>query len=132
MLDPSFMTDIAGTTAPGFEGVRSAFEANFAKDLEVGASFSAYHYGEKVVDLWGGIADAATNRAWDERTLALVFSTTKGAVAICANKLAQEGKLDVDAPVASYWPEFAAGARPTSPSSSCCRTRPGWRGSTAR
>jgi CubicO group peptidase (beta-lactamase class C family) len=105
------MTEINGTTAPGFERVRDAFEANFAKGLEIGASFSAYHRGEKVVDLWGGIADVATNRPWDEHALAVVFSTTKGATAICANKLAQEGKLDVEAPVARYWPEFAAGGK---------------------
>jgi CubicO group peptidase (beta-lactamase class C family) len=105
------MTETNGTTAPGFEGVRDAFETNFAKDLEIGASFSAYYRGEKVVDLWGGIADPATGRAWDEHTLALVFSTTKGATAMCANKLAQEGALDVDAPVARYWPEFAAGGK---------------------
>jgi CubicO group peptidase (beta-lactamase class C family) len=109
------MTDTSmtasGTTAPGFEGVRDAFDANFAKGLEIGAAFSAYHRGQKVVDLWGGTADVATNRPWDERALALVFSTTKGATAICANKLAQEGALDVDAPVAKYWPEFAAGGK---------------------
>jgi CubicO group peptidase (beta-lactamase class C family) len=105
------MTDSNGTTASGFEGVRDAFDANFTKGLEIGASFSAYHRGEKVVDLWGGTADVATNRPWDERTLALVFSTTKGATAICANKLAQEGALDVDAPVAKYWPEFAGGGK---------------------
>src|SRR5438477_3959289 len=105
------MTETSGTTATGFEGVRDAFEANFTKGLEVGASFSAYHRGHKVVDLWGGTADVVTGRAWDERTLALVFSTTKGATAVCANKLAQEGRLDVDAPVARYWPEFAAGGK---------------------
>ncbi len=105
------MTQSNGTTAAGFEGVREVFEANFAKGLEIGASFSAYHRGRKVVDLWGGTADVDTGRPWDERTLALVFSTTKGATAICANKLAQEGALDVDAPVARYWPEFAAGGK---------------------
>lgn len=105
------MSQSNGTTATGFEGVRAAFEANFAKGLEIGASFSAYFRGEKVVDLWGGSADPTTDRAWDEDTLALVFSTTKGATAVCANKLAQEGKLDVDAPVAQYWPEFAAGGK---------------------
>ncbi len=105
------MTDTNGTTAPGFEAVRDAFDANFAKDLEIGASFSAYHRGEKVVDLWGGVADAERKRPWDENTLALVFSTTKGATAVCANKLAQEGALDVDVPVAKYWPEFAAGGK---------------------
>jgi CubicO group peptidase (beta-lactamase class C family) len=105
------MSESQGTTAAGFEGVRDAFDANFDKGLEIGASFSAYYRGEKVVDLWGGTADIATGRAWDEHTLALVFSTTKGATAICANKLAQEGKLDVDAPVAQYWPEFAQGGK---------------------
>jgi len=105
------MTESNGTTASGFEGVRETFEANFAKGLEIGASFSAYHRGKKVVDLWGGTADVDSGRAWDERTLALVFSTTKGATAMCANKLAQEGKLDVDAPVARYWPKFAAGGK---------------------
>ena len=108
-------TDIHGMVAPGFEGVRDAFAKNFADGLEVGAAFSAYHDGKKVVDLWGGIADPATNRPWTENTIELVFSTTKGATAMCANKLAQEGKLDVDAPVAQYWPEFAAHNKDTSP-----------------
>src|SRR5215475_9250306 len=101
-------TDIQGVVAPGFEDVRDAFAKNFADGLEVGAAFSAYHDGNEVVDLWGGIADPATRRPWTENTIELVFSTTKGATAMCANKLAQEGKLDVDAPVAQYWPEFAA------------------------
>ena len=105
------MTEINGWTAPGFEQVRKAFETNFEKGLEVGAAFSAYHRGEKVVDVWGGVADSTTRRPWDERTLSLVFSTTKGATAICAHILAQEGKLDLDAPVAKYWPEFAAGGK---------------------
>ena len=105
------MTEIHGTTERGFEAVRDAFETNFAKGLEIGASFSAYHRGEKVVDLWAGTADVTTGRTWDEDALALVFSTTKGATAMCANKLAQEGALDVDAPVARYWPEFAAGGK---------------------
>ncbi len=109
------MTDINGWTAEGFDGVRDAFQSNFDKGLEIGAAFSAYHRGKKVVDLWGGVADTQTNRPWDERTLELVFSTTKGATAICANKLAQEGKLDMDAPVAQYWPEFAQGGKETMP-----------------
>ena len=103
------MSDVAidGWTAPGFEGVRTAFEKNFAEGLEVGAAFAAYHRGELVADLWGGIADPQTGKPWERDTLILVFSTTKGATAICANKLAQEGRLDVDAAVATYWPEFA-------------------------
>ena len=125
-------TNCQGFTAPGFEGVRDAFENNFAKGSEVGASFSAYRHGEKVVDLWGGVADSATGRPWNEDTLALVFSTTKGATAMCANRLAEEGRLDTDAPVAAYWPEFAANGKATFPSRTCSRIKPGWRGSTAR
>jgi CubicO group peptidase (beta-lactamase class C family) len=100
-----------GWTAPGFERVREPFEKNFAKGLDVGAAFTAYHDGEKVVDLWGGVADEATGRAWTEDTIALVFSTTKAATAICANRLADQGRLDMNAPVAEYWPEFAAAGK---------------------
>jgi CubicO group peptidase (beta-lactamase class C family) len=105
------MSDLHGWTAAGFEGVRDAFERNFAEGKEVGAAFSAYHRGQKVVDLWGGTADQETGRPWEEDTIVLVFSTTKGMVAVCANKLAQEGLLDVDAPVAEYWPEFASNGK---------------------
>lgn len=98
--------EIGGWTAAGFENVREAFEKNFADGLEIGAAFAAYHDGKKVVDLWGGLADPKTERQWEEDTIMLVFSTTKGATAICANRLAQEGRLDVDAPVVRYWPEF--------------------------
>ena len=102
------MTEIHGYTAPGFDAVRDAFAANFTNHGEVGAGFSAFHKGKLVADLWGGIADVDSGRTWDEDTLILVFSTTKGATAMCANRLAQQGLLDVDATVATYWPEFAA------------------------
>jgi len=105
------MSDIHGWTADGWEGVRDAFANNFAEGKEVGAAFSAYHKGEKVADLWGGIADEDAGSPWQEDTLMLVFSTTKGATAICANQLAQDGRLDMDAPVAKYWPEFAANGK---------------------
>ncbi len=105
MTDTTAST-VHGWTAPGWEGVRDVFAANFANGLEVGAGFSCYHEGVKMVDLWGGVADIETGAAWDEDTLMLVFSTTKGATAICANRLAQEGLIDVDAPVADYWPAF--------------------------
>ncbi len=100
------MAEIDGWTATGFEEVRDAFAANFENGSEVGAAFSAYHRGEKVVDLWGGVADQETGRPWQEDTIILVFSTTKGMTAVCANKLEQEGKLDTDAPVVTYWPSF--------------------------
>lgn len=101
------MAEIDGYLAPGFEGVGDAFRANFDSHGEVGASFCLYVGGEKVVDLWGGVADLATGRPYAEDTLQMVFSTTKGPVAVCANQLIDQGLLDPDAPVSTYWPEFA-------------------------
>jgi CubicO group peptidase (beta-lactamase class C family) len=98
---------VRGWTAPGWEPVADAFGQNFAEGLEVGAAFACYHRGRKVVDLWGGLADPRTGQPWDEDTVALVFSTTKGWTSLCAHLLAQDGRLDLQAPVARYWPEFA-------------------------
>ncbi|MDA8044705.1 MAG: serine hydrolase [Actinomycetota bacterium] len=100
-----------GSVATGFEGVRQAFEANFAERGEVGAACAVYLDGRPVVDLWGGVADARTGRRWDRDTLALVYSTTKGVTAICAHLLAQRGALDLDAPVVRYWREFETAAK---------------------
>ncbi|GAA3412407.1 serine hydrolase domain-containing protein [Streptosporangium vulgare] len=105
------MPEIGGNTAPGFEGVREAFAANLAGGQEVGAAVGVYLRGRKVVDLWGGIADPATGRRWGRDALQVVFSTTKGVTAACAHLLAQQGRLDLDAPVADYWPEFAANGK---------------------
>jgi CubicO group peptidase (beta-lactamase class C family) len=107
--------DVQGWTAKGFEGVRDAFARNFADGSEVGAAFSAYHRGNQVVDLWGGVADQQTGAPWNEDTIVLVYSTTKGMTAICANKLAQEGALDVDALVTEYWPEFGQAGKEAVP-----------------
>jgi CubicO group peptidase (beta-lactamase class C family) len=101
------MTTISGWVAPEFEAVREAFQVNFDEGSEVGAAFAAYHRGNKVVDLWGGVADTRTGRSWDEDALVLVYSTTKGITAMCANRLAQQGAIDMEAPVVTYWPEFA-------------------------
>ena len=98
--DESLASQIHGTVAPGFEPVRDAFAANFERNGEVGAAFSLYHQGKKVVDLWGGVADVETGRPWAEDSIVMVFSSTKGATAICAHLLAQRGELDLDAPVA--------------------------------
>jgi CubicO group peptidase (beta-lactamase class C family) len=100
--------NIGGEVEAGFEKVRDAFANNFEQHGDVGAAFSLYVRGEKVVDLWGGTADVSTSRPWEEDTLQLFFSTTKGVTAICAHLLAQRGDLDLDAPVANYWPEFKA------------------------
>lgn len=100
-------TMIHGECAPGFEAVREAFQANFDSGREVGASFAAVRDGQPVVDLWAGHADAARSRAWEQDTIVNVFSTTKAMTALCAHILVDRGLLDVDAPVARYWPEFA-------------------------
>ena len=100
------MTDINGYAAAGFEPVVDAFEENFASRGEVGAGFCAYVGGAPAIDIWAGMA--AEGRPWAEDTLAPVFSVTKGAAALVAQILADRGVLDVDAPVAGYWPEFAA------------------------
>jgi CubicO group peptidase (beta-lactamase class C family) len=101
------MTMIHGRVATGFEAVRDVFQANFDIGAEDGAAFAAYHRGLQVVDLWGGVADTTTGKLWSENTMVLTYSTTKGATAMCANRLIEQGLLDVDAPVARYWPEFA-------------------------
>src|SRR5688572_22889162 len=98
---------IEGWVAPGCEKVREAFAANFEKGKEVGASFAAYRDGEPVVDLWGGDADAAQTRPWRRDTIVNVFSTTKAMTALCVHMCADRGLIDLDAPVAKYWPEFA-------------------------
>jgi CubicO group peptidase (beta-lactamase class C family) len=102
---------IDGQCAPRFGAVRDAFAANFAAGREVGASFAASLDGEMVVDLWGGHADAVRTRRWERDTIVNVFSTTKAMTALCAHILADRGQLDLDAPVACYWPEFAQGGK---------------------
>ena len=104
-------TAISGSCAPGYEAVRDAFAANFVDPGEIGAAVAAVVDGELVVDLWGGLADAHTGRAWSERTPVLVYSTTKGPTAVAALGLWERGDLDLDAPVAEVWPEFAAAGK---------------------
>ncbi|MEV5756511.1 serine hydrolase domain-containing protein [Streptomyces tendae] len=105
------MTTIGGDVAAGFEPVREAFAENFAQHGDIGAAVCVYQDGRPVVDLWGGIADRETGRPWERDTLQLVYSATKGATATAAHMLAQRGLLDLDAPVAEYWPEFAANGK---------------------
>jgi CubicO group peptidase (beta-lactamase class C family) len=106
MTDTS--TSIGGTVAPGYEPVAEAFARNFSHHGDVGAALCVYRHGEVVADLWGGVEDPATGTPYGPDTLQLVFSSTKGATALCANLLAQRGELDLDAPVVRYWPEFGA------------------------
>lgn len=101
---------IHGTVAPGFEPLRAVFERNFTDDVEVGASFAATVDGEFVADLWGGFQDRGCTREWRADTLVNVYSTTKGIASLALAALVEDGRLDYDAPVADYWPEFRAGA----------------------
>lgn len=105
------MTTIHGEVAPGYEPVREAFAANFAQHGDLGAAVCVYQHGRPVVDLWGGVADPETSRPWTRDTLQLVYSATKGATATAAHMLAERGLLDLDAPVAEYWPEFAVNGK---------------------
>ncbi|MGW4032402.1 serine hydrolase domain-containing protein [Streptomyces sp. NPDC004838] len=105
------MTVINGEVAAGFEPVREAFAANFAHREDIGAAVCVYQDGRPVVDLWAGVADPNTGRPWERDTLQLVYSATKGATATAAHLLTQRGALDLDAPVADYWPEFAANGK---------------------
>lgn len=90
-----------------FERVKSAFVRNFKSDLEVGASFAATINGKFVIDIWAGYADAAQTRHWEKDTIVNVYSTTKVMTVLCSLMLVDRGLLDLDAPVAKYWPEFA-------------------------
>jgi CubicO group peptidase (beta-lactamase class C family) len=98
---------VDGDVAQGFEQVRDAFSGNFERRGDVGAAVCVYHRGHKVVNLWGGLADAATGRPWAADTLQLVYSATKAATATCVHLLARRGQLDLDRSAAYYWPEFA-------------------------
>ncbi len=100
-----------GLCKPGFERVAEAFENNFAAKGEVGASVCLTVGGDTVVDLWGGTADQKSGAPWTRDTVGIVFSCTKGATALCAHVLASRGKLDLDAPVAELWPEFATNGK---------------------
>ena len=103
--------NITGDYAPGFKVLKTAFETNFKEHGEIGASLCIYQHGEKVVDLWGGHADTARTRPWEKDTLVNVWSTTKGMMALCVARLADQGKLEMGRAVADYWPEFAANGK---------------------
>jgi CubicO group peptidase (beta-lactamase class C family) len=105
------MVEINGHVATGYQAVADAFEQNFVEFPELGAGFALYADGELKVDVWAGVADKATGRPWDDRTLQLVFSTTKGAAAICVARLVEAGKLSYDDTVVRHWPEFAAAGK---------------------
>jgi CubicO group peptidase (beta-lactamase class C family) len=97
---------VQGQVAAGFEPLAEQFSRAFAHGLETGASLCVYHRGERVVDLWGGLADTASGTPWTADSLIVVFSATKGLAAMALNLAAQRGAFEWDAPVARYWPAF--------------------------
>jgi len=99
--------EVHGVCDSRFRAVKDAFAENFPTYGEVGAAVAVTVDGQPVVDLWAGHADAARTHAWEQDTIVNVYSTTKGMTAICAHRLVDQGRLDLDAPVAKYWPEFA-------------------------
>jgi len=102
---------IHGEVQDRYAGVRAAFEQLLTSGEDVGASYCATVGGETVVDIWGGFADAARTRPWQRDTIINVYSTTKTMTALTALLIADRGELDFDAPVAKYWPEFAANGK---------------------
>jgi CubicO group peptidase (beta-lactamase class C family) len=98
---------VGGHVDPAFTRVADVFADNLERGLDLGAAVAVYVNGRNVVDLWGGVARRGTGAPWLRDTLAVVFSASKGVVAICAHVLVSRGRLDLDEPVAVYWPEFA-------------------------
>jgi CubicO group peptidase (beta-lactamase class C family) len=97
---------IHGQVRPGFEAVRDVFAGNFSSRGEVGGACCVYHHGEKVVDLWGGMRNEAGD-PWEQHTMVLVYSATKGLAAMTMALAHSRGWLDYEERVAKYWPEFA-------------------------
>ncbi len=102
---------IGGHCHPDFAAVEETFLANFRDRGETGAAVCLFRDGKKVVDLWGGWADAAQTRPWREDTIVCMMSVGKGMAALCIWMLVDSGRIDLDAPVAAYWPEFAGGGK---------------------
>jgi CubicO group peptidase (beta-lactamase class C family) len=105
--DAAGLLDVQGHVSPGFERVREAFVENFARRREVGGACCAYHHGKKVVDLWGGIRNKQTGEPWEENTMVVIHSATKGLAAMTLAIAHSRGWLDYEKRVSTYWPEFA-------------------------
>jgi CubicO group peptidase (beta-lactamase class C family) len=106
-MDEDARIRIEGQVSPGFEPVGAAFAENFARRDERGGACCIYYKGEKVVDLWGGVRNKATGEPWQEDTMVIVYSATKGLAAMTLALAHSRSWLDYEAPVARYWPEFA-------------------------
>ncbi len=97
---------VDGHCEPAFRGVRDALGEVLTCGFEVGVALAVYVHGHAAVDLWGGHADAARTRPWQRDTIVNLYSVGKAISAVCALRLVDAGVLDLDAPVARYWPEF--------------------------
>lgn len=100
-----------GHAEPGYGAVADAFRENLAQGRELGGAVSVVQDGRRVVDLWAGVADRRTSRAWEGDTRGIIFSCTKGLTTIAIYRLVEEGRLDLDAPVVRYWPAFGANGK---------------------
>ncbi|HEU4672210.1 MAG TPA: serine hydrolase domain-containing protein [Candidatus Limnocylindrales bacterium] len=115
--DPATIAELAdgrtirGWVDEGFGPVADAFRANFEGRGDLGSACAVYRGGRAIVDVWGGTADRRTGRPWDPGTAAVIFSCSKGIVAICVYLLVQAGRLDLDLPIATWWPAFAANGK---------------------
>ena len=105
------MVHTGGNVAPGYEGVRDAFVDNFLVSHDVGASVAAWAHGRPVVSLWGGTADQLDARPWTADTIVTVFSMTKALTTTALLHLSERGGIELDAPVARWWPEFEANGK---------------------
>jgi CubicO group peptidase (beta-lactamase class C family) len=105
------MAKVEGKCDPRFAAVGEAFKRNFDKGAEAGASIGVYYQGKPVVEMWGGLADPESNRTWGRETITPLASTGKTLATTCILRLIDRGLIDLDAPVATYWPAFADGGK---------------------
>jgi CubicO group peptidase (beta-lactamase class C family) len=105
------MTEVHGTSEPRFAAVRAALQQTIDSGEELGAALVVDIEGEHVIDLWGGFRDQARTVPWDAQTITNVWSITKTVTSLAALMLVDQGRLDVHAPVAEYWPEFGAAGK---------------------
>src|ERR1700712_2486641 len=102
---------LSGEADPRFDGLREALRSQLASGEEVGACIAGVEHGKPVVDLWGGYTDESRTALWERDTITNVWSITKTVTSLAALMLVDRGELDLDAPVAKYWPEFAQGGK---------------------
>lgn len=112
-MEASQRISIDGHVSAGFDAVRGAFAENCSRRHELGGACCVYQRGEKVVDLWGGVRNKSTGEPWEEDTMVIVYSTTKGLAAMTLAVAHSRGWLDYEERVCTYWPEFAQQGKET-------------------